>query len=75
MAQRGLIHIKPTSQGCFYAITDNGNDFINSLNSSYVSLYAEVADRVDYRFKDKPTRNLHRMITRRIQDSVKDIKL
>lgn len=75
LAQRGLIHIKPTSQGCFYAITDNGNDFINSLDSSYVSLYAEIADRVDYRFKDKPTRNLHRMITRRIQDSVKDIKL
>ena len=54
---------------------DNGNDFINSLDSSYVSLYAEIADRVDYRFKEKPTRNLHRMITRRIQNSVKDIKL
>ena len=73
LAQRELIRIEPTDKGCVYEITDNGNEFINDLNSSYVGMYVEVADKVDYHFKDMPTRKLHNLITRRIQESVKDM--
>lgn len=75
LARRGLIHIEPTNQGCVYGITNNGNDFINDLSSSYVSMYVEIADRVDYHFKNMPTRKLHDLITRKIQNSVEDVKL
>lgn len=74
LARRGLIHIEPTNQGCVYRITDNGNDFINDLSSSYVSMYVEIADRVDYHFKNMPTRKLHDLITRKVQNSVEDVK-
>ena len=38
-------------------------------------MYVEIADRVDYHFKNMPTKNLHDLITRKIQNSVEDVKL
>lgn len=74
LAQRSLVHIEPTKQGCTYEITEDGTNFINELNSSYVGMYLDIADRVNFRFIKTSTKTLHDNILQRIGNSVKDVE-
>lgn len=71
LALHELIKVSLTDQGCVYEITNAGNDFVNALHSSYVGMYLNIADSVNLHFQNVSTKDLHKIVTQRIQESVR----